>query len=84
MSRQAKLEAVRAKIAALEAGSAPPRPALPFGDARIDGCLPGGGLPLGRWHEAVGTGLEAETAAATAGFIAALASPLAARGRWSG
>jgi protein ImuA len=80
MSRQAKLQAVRAKIAALEAGSAGPRPVLPFGDPGVDGCLPGGGLPLGCWHEIAGDGLEAETGAAGAAFLATLAAPLAARG----
>ncbi|HWA60265.1 MAG TPA: protein imuA, partial [Caulobacteraceae bacterium] len=80
MSQSAKLKAVRARIAAIEAGRSGPGPVLPFGDPRIDERLPGGGLPLGRWHEAGGEGLEAETAAAAAGFVAALASPLAARG----
>jgi len=74
------LQAVRARIAALEAGNAPDRGVLPFGDGRIDGALPGGGLPLGRWHESVGEGLEIETAAAAAAFTAALAAPLAQRG----
>jgi protein ImuA len=46
----------------------------------VDGRLPGGGLPLGRWHEAGGEGLEAETGAVTGAFVAALAAPLAARG----
>jgi protein ImuA len=78
MSRQARLSAVRRRIAALEAGAA--AGVLPFGDARVDACLPGGGLPLGRWHEAAGQGMELETAAAAAAFIAALAAPLAERG----
>jgi protein ImuA len=80
MLRQVKLQAVRAKIAAIEAGRSGVQAVLPFGDERIDSALPGGGLPLGRWHEAVGEGLEAETGAAMAGFVAALASPLAQRG----
>jgi len=80
MPVQAKLQAVRARIAALEAGSAPPRGVLPFGDARVDGALPGGGLPLGRWHEAVGEGLEIETGAAAGAFVASLTAPLARRG----
>jgi protein ImuA len=46
----------------------------------VDGCLPGGGLPLGRWHEIAGAGLEVETAAAPAAFTALLAAPLAKRG----
>src|SRR5437899_2950528 len=80
MSAQAKFQAVRARIAAIEAGSAPARGVLPFGDPRIDGAFPAGGLPLGRWHEAVGEGLEIETGAAAAAFVASLAAPLARRG----
>jgi protein ImuA len=76
----AQLEAIRARIAALEAGTRTPSPALPFGHEAIDACLPGGGLPLGRWHELTGEGMELETAAATAGFAALMARPLAARG----
>jgi protein ImuA len=71
---------MRVKIAAIEAGATPTKAVLPFGDPRIDGVFPAGGLPLGRWHEAVGEGLEIETAAAAAAFVAALAAPLAARG----
>ncbi len=78
MSRQARLMAVREKLAALEGAAG--RGVAPFGDPRIDSCLPGGGLAFGRWHEAVGEGMEIETAAAAGAFIAALAAPLAARG----
>jgi protein ImuA len=78
MSREARFLAARAAIAALETGGA--AGVLPFGDARVDACLPGGGLPLGRWHEAAGEGMEIETAAVAAAFIAALAAPLAERG----
>jgi protein ImuA len=80
MSAQTRLQVARARLAALERGGALGRAVLPFGDLRIDGALPGGGLPLGHWHEAVGEGLEIETAAATAAFVAALASPLASKG----
>lgn len=45
----------------------------PFGDLRVDACLPGGGLARGRWHEIQGDGLEGETPAAVTGFAAALA-----------
>ena len=44
---------------------------LSFGDPRVDGCL-GGGLALGQLHEIGAAGLDAETAALPAGFIAAL------------
>ena len=72
--------ALRAKIAAIEASGRGESESLPFGDVRIDGCLPGGGLPLGRWHEIGGSGMEVETAAAPAAFTALLAAPLARRG----
>jgi protein ImuA len=76
----ARLEALRARIAALEAGTRTPSSAQPFGHPAIDDCLPGGGLPLGRWHELTGSGMEGETAAAPAAFAALLARPLADRG----
>ncbi len=72
--------AIRAKIAALESGTRAQAGVLPFGDASLDDRLPGGGLPLGRWHEIVGVGLEAETSAAPAAFAALMARPLARRG----
>src|SRR4051812_9424723 len=72
--------ALRAKIAAIEAGARPESESLAFGEAAIDDCLPGGGLPLGRWHEIGGSGMEVETAAAPAAFTALLAAPLARRG----
>ncbi|WP_411287557.1 ImuA family protein [Phenylobacterium sp.] len=78
--RAGRIAAVRAKIAALEAGGREESESLPFGDAAIDGRLPGGGLPLGRWHEVTGAGLEVETSAAPAAFAALMAAPLARRG----
>src|SRR5260221_7566313 len=80
MSTQAKLKAIRARIAAIEAGAARMGEVLPFGDRRIDGVFPGGGLPLGRWHEAVGEGPGTETRAAPAAFVPRLPAPLARRG----
>jgi protein ImuA len=74
------LAALKAKIAAIETGGRADSAVLPFGDERIDGCLPGGGLPLGHWHEIAGEGLEVETAAAAAAFTGLMAAPLAARG----
>jgi protein ImuA len=77
----ATLAALRAEIAALERGGlTKPKAAVAFGDARIDGRLPSGGLALSSWHEFAGEGLELETGAAGAAFIARLAAPLAARG----
>ncbi|MGH6987910.1 MAG: ImuA family protein [Caulobacteraceae bacterium] len=79
MSREERLQAARIQIAAVE--SAPARNAggkvLPFGDGRIDSQLAGGGLRLGRWHQAGSEGREAETAAAAAAFFALAALPLA-------
>jgi protein ImuA len=75
---------LRAKIAAIEAHARADVGVLPFGDARIDACLPGGGLPLGRWHEIGGLGMEIETAAAPAAFTALMAAPLARRGPLGG
>src|SRR5437868_12421657 len=78
--RAGGLNALRAKIAAIEASARPDSESLPFGDERIDGCLPGAGLPLGRWHEIGGTGMEVETAAAPAAFTALMTAPLARKG----
>ena len=75
------LAAVRAKVAALESSARRPWPVLSLGDPRIDACLAGGGLPLGRWHEVIGEGMETETCAAPAAFAALLALPLARRGQ---
>jgi protein ImuA len=74
------LAALKAKIAAIEAGGRADSAVLPFGASAVDACLPGGGLPLGHWHEIAAEGLEVETAAAPAAFAALLAAPLAERG----
>jgi protein ImuA len=71
-SRQAVLEELRARVAALEQGggrrSGAGNGTAPLGISAIDGLLPGGGLPIGSVHEIVG---EAGSGAA-AGFAAAL------------
>jgi len=79
-----ELRVLRERLAALEGGGAR-RPVRPFGDVRVDGRLPKdargrGGLPLGRWHELAGAGLEGETAAAPAAWGARLSAPLAQAG----
>ncbi len=79
-SREARLAALRGRIAAIEAGTRTPTPVLPFGDPAIDGCFPGGGLPLGGWHEVTGAGLEDETCAAPAAFVGLLLRPLVKTG----
>ena len=78
--RGTALAALRTEIAALEAAGRGRAGVLPFGDPAIDGRLPGGGLPLGCWHELCGAGLETEAGAAPAAFAALMAAPLAARG----
>jgi protein ImuA len=75
--RADRLSALRARLKDLEPALRPER-VIRFGDARVDGCFPGGGLPLGGWHEFLGEGIEAETAAATAGFAARLCAALLA------
>jgi protein ImuA len=79
MSRAASFEAVRARVAAMEAGGAFAGAVSPFGDARLDGVFPAGGLPLGCWHEVAGEGLEIEMAAVAGAFAATLARPLTVR-----
>lgn len=79
-SREARLAALRGRIAAIEAGTRTPTPVLPFGDPAIDDCFPGGGLPLGGWHEVTGAGLEGETGAAPAAFVGLLLRPLVKTG----
>jgi len=78
--RAGRLAAMRTKIAALETGGRAAFGSLPFGAPLVDLCLPGGGLPLGRWHEIVGEGMETETSAAPSAFAALMAAPLARRG----
>jgi protein ImuA len=71
------LSALRAKIAALENSGRADAGVQPFGAPVLDAHLPGGGLPLGRWHEITGAGLETEVSAAPAAFAALTAAPLA-------
>lgn len=75
-----RLQTLRRQIARLERSSRPAHGVLPFGDARIDGCLPGGGLALGAWHALASEGMEAETGAAAGAFAALLARSLAQGG----
>ncbi|HZZ88661.1 MAG TPA: protein imuA [Caulobacteraceae bacterium] len=81
-STRPSLAALRAEIAALErsGGERAAGEVIAFGDARLDGRLPGGGVALKSWHAFAGEGLDIETAAASAAFVARLARPLAARG----
>lgn len=68
----ASLARARSALAGALASRRPEAGVLPFGDIRIDDSLPGGGLPLGCWHEVAGEGLEGEIAAAPGAFVAAL------------
>ena len=79
LARAESLAAVRAEVAALEAGGRGRFDRLPLGEPAVDAAL-GGGLALGAWHEIGAEGLEAEIAAAPAAFTALLALPLARRG----
>jgi protein ImuA len=76
----ARLAALKVEIAALERRSRADGRVLTLAGPGLDSSLPGGGLPLGCWHEFAGEGLELETAAAGAAFVARLAAPLAGRG----
>jgi protein ImuA len=80
VAHRTPLAVLRAEIAALERGVRPPPEVIGFGDPRIDARLPGGGLALKSWHAFAGEGLDLETAAASAAFVARLAAPLAGRG----
>src|SRR5690349_20409734 len=44
-------ESLRARIAKLERGGHTPSRPISLGDPFLDACMPGGGLPTGRWHE---------------------------------
>lgn len=72
-----RLQTLRRQIARLEHQGRPAHGVSPFGDERIDGVLPGGGLARGAWHSLAGEGMEAETAAAPGAMAALLARPLA-------
>jgi protein ImuA len=75
-----KLDALKQSLFATQFAKGP---VMPFGDGRIDGCFPAGGLPLERWHEITGFGMEAETGAAPAAFAARMAAAALAR-TWAG
>lgn len=72
---------LRQRIARLEGGAGGGRRAsLPFGIARIDNHLPGGGLALGALHELIGGGPDlmhgAATALLAAGTLARVKGPV--------
>ncbi|WP_337185186.1 protein imuA [Phenylobacterium sp.] len=79
-ARAPRIAALAARIARIEGGVRSDVGGLAFGVLEIDACLPGGGLPLGRWHEVAADGMETELSAAPVLFAALAASPLARRG----
>ncbi|MCW3476568.1 ImuA family protein [Limobrevibacterium gyesilva] len=74
MPAPASLAVLRARLHALQPQAG--HGVLPFGDPRVDACLPEGGLALGALHEVGAAGIEAETGAVAAGFIACLLARL--------
>jgi protein ImuA len=72
LARLGRPKALPAHLTALLKGRVrSPGAVLPFDNPRVDDCL-GGGLALGQLHEIGAAGLDTETAALPAGFIAAL------------
>ena len=71
---RAVIEALRARIRAMEAAAPTRRDVLPFGVEDLDAALPEGGLALGALHEVAGGGAGALDGAAavlfTAGVVA--------------
>lgn len=76
--KRQRVHALKARIARFERLSS--SGTISFGDPRVDGCFPHGGLARAAWHEIGGAGMERETPAAAAGFAAALARRAAPRG----
>jgi hypothetical protein len=81
MSSNPRLEALKMQIRALEGQAFGPSGAaiLAFADPLLNAPLPHGGLGLGALHEFYATGMEAELAAAPAGFAATIAAAMIAR-----
>ena len=71
---KAELQALRARIEALETGQRRHADVLPFGLDPIDSKLPGKGLALGALHEVAGGGTGAIDGAAAALFVAGIAA----------
>ncbi|HZI75165.1 MAG TPA: hypothetical protein VFD73_14280, partial [Gemmatimonadales bacterium] len=72
LARFSRPKALPAHLVALLRGvDRPPCRLLSFDDPRVDRCL-GGGLALGQLHEIGAAGIDAETGALPASFVAAL------------
>jgi len=65
---------LRDRIQRLDGGAARAKAVLPFGLARVDDHLPGGGLSFGSLHEVSGGGNGAVDGAAAALFCAGIAA----------
>jgi protein ImuA len=75
------LQALRARLQALDGGARRRRAVLPFGVPAIDGRLPDGGLALGALHEVAGGGNGAVDGAAAL-FAAGIAARTRGRVLW--
>jgi protein ImuA len=76
------VEALRARLQALDGGARRRRAVLPFGVPPIDEWLPDGGLALGALHEVAGGGNGAVDGAAAALFAAGIAARTRGRVLW--
>jgi protein ImuA len=78
-SAAAELSLLRDRIRRIERPGALRHGVLPFGSARIDAALPGGGLALGALHEILAAGPDEEDAAVSAGFAATILGAILGR-----
>jgi protein ImuA len=76
------VQALRARLQALDGGARRRRAVLPFGVPAIDERLPDGGLALGALHEVAGGGNGAIDGAAAALFAAGIAARNRGRVLW--
>ncbi len=82
LSRQEKLEQLRADIYRMQGYGSKAQPCIPIGLPDIDNRLPGRGLALGTLHEVAGGSLGAIHGAAAAHFCAMMASKVQGRIFW--
>ena len=80
--RSSRLEALRARVAAVEGEGRRAHGVLPFGIDAIDAALPGGGLATGALHEVAGTAPTLADEAAATIFVAAIAARLTGPVLW--
>jgi len=79
---QAAIEALRARIRAIEWSGRPSHGVLPFGVGLLDAALPERGLALGSLHEVAGGGTGAVDGAAAALFAAGIVARVPGRVLW--